>query len=444
MNDSLNSYLSGLIIQEISGDKLEHLRNSFLAQQPALYIPDWRFLEKERREIIVKNYAGIIFGQNGKIYQHVHRYQEILEFKDIFGLLKGVEALSNERLPFYFGLLSYDLQLAQKADNQKLVDVFHLPDFYLLFPAEALLISKQNNAGLYIRTEQKPLDLSPLEKLPAHSGQPEIILNEDQAEYLKKIDRIRQLIFAGEVYQINYTISLSAELSEQGYSFFNRLYQLNPAPFSAYIRLPEAEIISNSPERFLTTDKRQVVTKPIKGTIKRHPDPIEDQRLADELLKSEKDAAELNMIVDLLRNDLSRVCEPGSVMVKNHRRLESFSNVHHLVSTVEGRLSDGADYIDLLRAAFPGGSISGCPKSAALKFISELEARKRSFYTGSFFIRFPGQDQFDSSVLIRTAILKDGRINFQVGGGIVIDSTPELEWEECMAKADSFLRIIKS
>jgi para-aminobenzoate synthetase component 1 len=438
MNDFMEKYLSGLVARETGGAELEALRDSFLQDQPVVHIPNWPFLKTRPLEVIVNSYAAIICGQDGHIRQYSFQKEELLESVDIYRLLKRLETILEHRMPFFFGLMSYDLSGAGETTSFIAKDDFDLPDFCLLFPAEAVIISKQENSGLYLRSGQTPLDLPPLPR-PA-TGSAQISMNINREEYLAKIEQIRQLIFEGEVYQINYTIDLSAALSDSGYSLFNRIYQLNPAPFSAYVRLPETEIISNSPERFLMADQRQALTEPIKGTIKRHPDPDEDKRLAEELLASPKDAAELNMIVDLLRNDLSRVCEPGSVIVSQSRRLESFSNVHHLISTVEGRLVPGADYTDLLAAAFPGGSISGCPKIAALKYIARLEARKRSFYTGCFFIRLPRQNQFDSSLLIRTAIMKNGRAHFQVGGGVVIDSEASAEYEECLAKAASFLK----
>ncbi|HID39711.1 MAG TPA: anthranilate synthase component I family protein [Calditrichaeota bacterium] len=243
------------------------------------------------------------------------------------------------------------------------------------------------------------------------------------------------------IFRLYAHIAQSVEQEAEPYRFFKELYNLNPAPYSVYAALPHCTLISNSPERFLMCDQNSLQTEPIKGTIGRMPEPKADKKQMEMLLRSEKDAAELNMIVDLLRNDLSKVSVPGSVKVDAHRRLETFSNVHHLVSSVSGELREGADYVDFLQACFPGGSISGCPKVAALKYIAELEEHNRSFYTGSFFIRAPEKDQFDSNILIRTAIVKDNKIHFQVGGGIVIDSDPQLEYEECLAKADSFLKV---
>jgi para-aminobenzoate synthetase component 1 len=161
-----------------------------------------------------------------------------------------------------------------------------------------------------------------------------------------------------------------------------------------------------------------------------------------ELHSSEKDAAELSMIVDLLRNDISKVCKAGSVKVEKHRELAAFSNVYHLISTITGDLRKNTTYVDLLKAVFPGGSITGCPKIAAMKYIADLEMHERSFYTGSFFLRFPFENSMDSNILIRTAIKKDNQIHFQAGGGIVIDSGPELEYNECLAKTSSFLKVM--
>jgi para-aminobenzoate synthetase component 1 len=216
---------------------------------------------------------------------------------------------------------------------------------------------------------------------------------------------------------------------------YRRLRQANPAPFAAYLALDGegAAVLSSSPERFLKVVGRRVETRPIKGTRPRGRTEGDDRRLADELLASPKDSAELTMIVDLERNDLGRVCDYGSVVVAEHKAIEAYASVFHLVSTVEGTLHGGHDLVDLVKATFPGGSITGAPKIRAMEIIDELEPTQRSVYTGS--IGYIGLDgAMDLNIAIRTILVRDGRAYFQVGGGIVADSEPAAEYQETLDK----------
>lgn len=221
-----------------------------------------------------------------------------------------------------------------------------------------------------------------------------------------------------------------------------RLRQQNPAPFAAFLHTPEAQILSTSPERFLALHDGQVETKPIKGTRPRClQDAAQDAAIAQELLNSNKDRAENVMIVDLLRNDLSKVCELGSVRVPHLFALESFARVHHLVSTVTGRLAANKTALDLLRACFPGGSITGAPKLRAMQIIEELEPQRRGVYCGSIgYVGFDGQ--MDSNIAIRTLIYAQAQLRFWVGGGIVADSHMDAEYAETFAKAEAIFRAL--
>jgi para-aminobenzoate synthetase component 1 len=226
------------------------------------------------------------------------------------------------------------------------------------------------------------------------------------------------------------------------WGLYRRLRARNPAPFAAYLDTGEAQIVSASPERFLELRGRRVETRPIKGTRPRGASPEEDRRLGKELSASGKDRAENVMIVDLLRNDLSRVCRDHSVLTPEICALESFATVHHLVSTVTGELRPGLDAVDLLRATFPGGSITGAPKIRAMEIIAELEPTRRGPYCGA--IGWLGADGWmDTSITIRTFAIKDGQVAFQAGGGIVADSEPAAEYEEALAKARALIEALK-
>ncbi len=270
----------------------------------------------------------------------------------------------------------------------------------------------------------------------------ELYSNFSRATYLQTLRTAIDYIHAGDCFQVNIAQRLLTPMLAPPLALYERLRQCNAAPFAGYFDLGDWAIASASPERFLKVKEGIVETRPIKGTVPRGFVPEEDLRRADLLQASAKDRAENIMIVDLLRNDLGRVCEYGSVRVQDLCRLESYRTVHHLVSEVRGKLRPGLGPIDLLRAAFPGGSVTGAPKIRAMEIITELEQTARGPYCGCLgFIGFDGA--MDTSLLIRTFTLGQGWIQFPVGGGIVADSNPEREYEETWAKAEGMLRALR-
>lgn len=264
-----------------------------------------------------------------------------------------------------------------------------------------------------------------------------------RSDYARAFARIRHYIREGDCYQVNLAQGFAARVGGDPWSAYLHLRRLNPAPHGAYLRLPFAEVLSSSPERFLRVRDGRVVTRPIKGTRPRSADPTRDTALAAELAASAKDRAENLMIVDLLRNDLGKVCAPGSVRVPELFRVESFANVHHLVSTVVGQLPAGGHALELLRAAFPGGSITGAPKLRAMQIIEELEPVRRGIYCGA--IGYIGYDgAMDTSIAIRTLLHREGEVRFSAGGGIVADSGEDAEYQECLDKAAPMLRLLQA
>ncbi len=257
--------------------------------------------------------------------------------------------------------------------------------------------------------------------------------------YLDAVTRVREYIVAGDIFQANLSQRLDAPLEEDPWHLYRRLRAVNPAPFGAYLEFDGLQLASASPERFLRLDPDGMVeTRPIKGTRPRGLSPLHDAALSRSLQESEKDRAENLMIVDLLRNDLSRVCRPGSVRVPELFALEGYRTVHHLVSTVVGQLQSGRDATDLLAAAFPGGSITGAPKVRAMEIIAELEPSRRGPYCGSVgYLSLTGA--MDTSIVIRTFVVLGGRAYFSVGGGIVADSDPEAEYQETLDKARALI-----
>lgn len=261
--------------------------------------------------------------------------------------------------------------------------------------------------------------------------------------YMEAVEKIREYVAAGHVYQVNLSQRFETGFSGRPYAMFSELFSRAPASFYAYLNAGDHWIVSTSPERFMMRQSDFVETRPIKGTRPRGENKESDLLMAEELKNSPKDDAELSMIVDLMRNDLGRICAAGTVAVAEHRRLEAYENVFHLVSVVQGRLARGRDSVDLLRAAFPGGSITGCPKIRAMEIIDELEPRSRHVYTGSIgYISF--HETLDLSIAIRTALIFNGRMLFSVGGGVVFDSDPEEEYEETLHKGRSVMSVFKS
>jgi len=266
--------------------------------------------------------------------------------------------------------------------------------------------------------------------------------NFTRAEYLAAVGRTKEYIAAGDIFQANISQRFHAPLQISPWELYVRLRQINPAPFAAYLDYGTGYVVSASPEKFLEVSDGWVQTRPIKGTRPRGDTPAEDQRLAQELLASEKDNAELMMIVDLERNDLGRVCRFGTVRVPELMVLDSYPTVHHLVATVTGQLAEGCDNIDLMRAVFPGGSITGAPKVRSMEIIDELEPTQRGVYTGSIgYLGFAGQMQL--SIVIRTIIATGGTAYYQVGGGIVADSQPDAEYQATLDKGKALAEALR-
>jgi para-aminobenzoate synthetase component 1 len=263
----------------------------------------------------------------------------------------------------------------------------------------------------------------------------------DRDRYLKTVRRAIEYVHAGDCFQVNIAQRLLAPWGGPPLELYGRLRERNAAPFAGYFDLGEFVIASASPERFLRIERGDIETRPIKGTRPRGETPEQDQARIEELAASAKDRAENVMIVDLLRNDLGRVCRYGSVRVEAVCRVETYQYVHHLVSEVRGRLRDGLGPIDLVQAAFPGGSVTGAPKVRAMEIIAELEPVARGPYCGSLgFVGFDGS--MDTNILIRTFTAGRGWLQFPVGGGIVADSDPEREYEETWHKAEGLLRAL--
>ncbi|HSC14726.1 MAG TPA: aminodeoxychorismate synthase component I, partial [Gammaproteobacteria bacterium] len=267
--------------------------------------------------------------------------------------------------------------------------------------------------------------------------------NLDRDAYAAAFHAVQEHIRRGDCYQVNLTQRFEAEAEGDAWHAYVRLREINPAPFAAYLDLPDGKVVCSSPERFLRLRDGRVETKPIKGTRPRSQDPERDRALAEELRTSAKDRAENVMIVDLLRNDLGKCCVPGSVRASKLFDVESFASVHQLVSTVEGRLAKDMHALDLVAACFPGGSITGAPKVAAMKIIEELEPQRRSVYCGSIgYVGFDGN--MDTNIAIRTLVQQGSRVYTWAGGGVVADSNVDAEYQESLDKAAAMLAVMSA
>jgi para-aminobenzoate synthetase component 1 len=388
---------------------------------------------------------------------------------DIIGELLKVYTLDagSSNVPFTggaVGYFSYDLCHFIERLPSRAVDDVELPECYLAFYDAVVAFDHLENRTYIVSTgfpeleENKRLKRAAarLHELKSHvlfaapppdaprlplSVKNRLKANFTHEAYLEAVATAREYICAGDIFQVNLSQRFTTEINTPPYELYKRLRRINPAPFSSYFNFDGVSIVGASPERFLKLRGDWVETRPIKGTRPRGKTPAEDQALAESLLHSVKDRAENTMIVDLERNDLGRVCRYGTVKVTEHAILETYPTVFHLTSTVVGQLRAGKDRIDLLKATFPGGSITGAPKVRAMEIIDELEPTRRGVYTGSLgYLSFGGD--MDLDIVIRTIVIKDGTAYFQVGGAIVYDSEPESEYIETLDKGRALMKAL--
>ncbi|MEH7383944.1 aminodeoxychorismate synthase, component I [Bacillus sp. JJ1521] len=255
-----------------------------------------------------------------------------------------------------------------------------------------------------------------------------------EQEFSDAVEKVREYISEGDVFQVNLSVRRSKEIKNHPREIYDTLRKLNPSPYMAYMQVPEFQIVSGSPELLVKKKGNEISTRPIAGTRSRGKDEVEDQQLANELINNDKERAEHVMLVDLERNDLGRVCECGTVKVDEFMVIEKYSHVMHIVSNVKGSLAKGKDRAEIIKATFPGGTITGAPKVRTMEIIEELEPVRRGIYTGSIgWIGFSGD--MELNIAIRTMIVKEGIAHVQAGAGVVIDSNPKHEYKESLKKA---------
>ncbi len=349
--------------------------------------------------------------------------------------------------PRLAGYFAYELKDTIERLLRKTINDLCLPEMWLMLPTLVRIHDREIARMHEFRITYTDEDGAPLEVLRdtadpiPHGDIPQLRAEHSthgRDEYCRVVEKARRHILDGDIYQINLSQRFDGVFVGDPFAYWTARFRSNPAPYYAWIHAGDHLVLSTSMEQFLRREGDAVQSRPIKGTRPRGTGPASDAAIVEELLRSAKDDAELSMIVDLIRNDMSRVCVPGSVVVHEHKRVESYANVHHLVSTVRGTQHDGAGFAEWMRAMFPGGSITGCPRIRAMELIEEFEKVARHVYTGA--IGYAAADgSIDLSVAIRTMILAHGRFHLSVGGGIVHDSDPDAEYEETLAKARNFL-----
>jgi len=403
-----------------------------------------------------------IFCHGGRCYlkdsQPSYPREVVAQVIDGLDLLRSLILRINQNeqnIPFIAGYIGYEFGSTLEQISLPTNDRYQLPDFLFYLYRKVIVVDPEGGSSTHtLSTDSEPFwhsaeavaqtklenNWSPCE----FKAQDQLVLeqhsNFSRNRYTAGVAEIIERILDGKVYQVNLTQNFALPYAGRADRYYSALKAVSPSNFASFLHSTEVDyyqpfsIASSSPELFFGVIDGNVHCAPIKGTRPRGLDLAEDQRLAQELKDSQKDRAELAMIVDLVRNDLGRVAQIGTVQVLNHAQLESLPQLHHLVSQISCVLDKSKDLVDIIQAMFPCGSITGCPKIASMNIIAELEATRRGPYTGS--IGFIGANNLaEFNVAIRTAILKDGRLIFQTGGGIVVDSEPEQEYLESIAKA---------
>ncbi|ELC8442867.1 aminodeoxychorismate synthase component I [Clostridium perfringens] len=377
-------------------------------------------------------------------------------FDKLDELIKKYKIDYESNIPFLggaMGYFSYDIgRVIEKMPESAKEDV-SIPDSYFLFYDNVIIFDLRNKKtyitalGIKEDSEKSIKDIE--EKIKQGKVEFNIVLdkksefisNFSREEYIDAVKQVKEYIKEGHTYIANLTQRFQCDYNSNPFDTYISLRSINKAPFSCYLNLEDFQIISSSPERFLKVFNNEVETRPIKGTRPRGINKIEDEKNREELLNSEKDKSELLMIVDLERNDLSKVCKPFSVKVTELFKLEEYSTVFHLVSTVIGELNNNVSSVKCIRECFPGGSITGAPKIRSMEIIEELEGIRRGIYTGAIGY-FDLRGNCDFNIVIRTILTKDNKAYFGVGGGITIESDEEMEYEETLDKAKALMRVL--
>lgn len=422
------------------------------------------FLDSSKEDKLLSKYSFIglnpykkFISKGRKVLIDNEIYNDVDPFEELEKLIDSYKLNINSDIPFVSGTIgyfSYDIgRILEKLPDMSSED-FNIPDSIFIF-FDNLIIFDLHNRKTYItaigQIEEATSSISKIEKcLEDYKEEQQIKLknsnniffsNFNKGDYEKSVSSLKNYIRNGDVYIANMTRRIWCHNKEDSFKIYEKLRNSNKAPFSAYMNFKDFQVISSSPERFLSITNGLVQTRPIKGTRPRGKNYEEDEKNKNELMNSEKDKSELLMIVDLERNDLSKVCKPSSVKVTELFKLEEYETVFHLVATIEGKLKENVSSVKCIRECFPGGSITGAPKIRAMEIIEELEKLKRNIYTGSIgYFDFRGNSDFN--IVIRTIVKKDNKAYLGVGGGITWESIENDEWFETIDKAKALMGVL--
>lgn len=369
---------------------------------------------------------------------------------DHFGAFDKLKEYQESTADWIFGYLAYDL----KNDVEKLqssnFDGLEFPDLYFFQPQKLIFLKGDQAEFRYLRMVDDEIDKDFEEienfensgsvQLPEIEMQPRIA----KSQYFEKLDKMLADIHRGDIYEANFCQEFYAENVEiDSFGIYHSLNEISNPPFAAFLKLENYNLISASPERYLKKKGKELLSQPIKGTARRSEDPVEDREIIKKLENDPKEHSENVMIVDLVRNDLSRIAEKGSVSVDELCKVYTFTQVHQLISSVRARIAENIPPVEALRTSFPMGSMTGAPKISAMKIIEELEETKRGLYSGAVGYFSPEGD-FDFNVVIRSILYnsENNYLSFSVGGAITAQSKPENEYEECMVKAKAMLQVL--
>ncbi len=365
-----------------------------------------------------------------------------------FEKLREYQEITNDWL---FGYLSYDLKNDVEDLKSSNFDGLHFPELYFFQPQKLIFLKGDTAEFLYLRMIEEEMETdfneirnSSVEKSDKNSEKAEIRSRLSKQEYLNKVEEILQHIHRGDIYEANFCQEFYAENTNiEPLEVFADLNQISSSPFATYLKFDEFSLMSASPERYLQKKGTKISSEPIKGTARRSEDPERDKIIAEDLAKDPKENSENIMIVDLVRNDISKIAKKGSVQVEELCKVYSFKQVHQLISTISAELSFAFSPVGALQATFPMGSMTGAPKISAMKIIEELEETKRGLYSGAVGYFTPDGD-FDFNVVIRSILYNSSKkyVSFSVGGAITSRSNPQNEYEECLLKAKAMRKVL--
>jgi para-aminobenzoate synthetase component 1 len=417
--------------------------------------------EAFKRQLLIwsQQFDDVVWLDSNNYKQNHSKYEAVLavdaftsiqtDFHDAFEQLKDYQTITKD---WIFGYLTYDLKNAVENLKSKNIDGLEFPDLYFFQPKK-LFFFKGNQVEIqYLKMvdDEFESDLKAIQKINESTNQQidnpiKIKLRIHKDEYFEKINQMLAHIHRGDIYEANFCQEFYAENTEiNPLETYNKLNGISNPPFATFIKCNDKYLLSASPERYLKKEGNSVISQPIKGTAKRSLDKVEDSKLKEELLKNEKERSENIMIVDLVRNDLSKTAIKGSVEVEELCKIYTFDQVHQMISTVKSKVESNTHPIDIIKSTFPMGSMTGAPKISAMKIIEALEETKRGLYSGAVGYFSPSGD-FDFNVVIRSILYNETKkyVSYSVGGAITAKSDPLTEYEECLVKAKAMRQVLE-